>query len=261
MDDKKWIAENKYKFYFATERDIPELVTFFRDHFFKDEPIMRNLKILEGKGMIDRYLRNELCKYLVTNPILNNETSPASIVVRSTIDNSILGCRLGEIVERNHEKDKSILPVSIARNPPLYIPLPKKFIDVINIVKQFSDLKYGKTNAFDDLKDAEKIYFATNVCVSSKGRGLGLGSELVRRGYIIAKENGCDYTYTLASSVYSQNIFHKLGSCIVLNQARYKDFKFDRRGRHFLVDPQEHKVIQVLAVRHLNELMSQYDNN
>ena len=86
-------------------------------------------------------------------------------------------------------------------------------------------MKYGQKYAFSDLKDANKIYFAANVCVSATGRGLGLGSELVRRGYKIAKQNGCDYTYILASSMYSQNKLHKLGNCQILHQARYKDYR------------------------------------
>ena len=114
-------------------------------------------------------------------------------------------------------------------------------------------MKYGQKYAFSDLKDANKIYFAANVCVSATGRGLGLGSELVRRGYKIAKQNGCDYTYILASSMYSQNKFHKLGNCQILRQARYKDYRFDKYGRPFLNNTKEHKVIQVVAIHHLKD--------
>ena len=73
---------------------------------------------------------------------------------------------------------------------------------------------------------------------------------LIKRGYEIAKKAGCGYTYILASSIYSQKIFHKLGNCKVLHEVEYEDYKYDKRGRPFLVDPREHKVIQVLAINH-----------
>ena len=34
-------------------------------------------------------------------------------------------------------------------------------------------------------------------------------------------------------------------------QVRYDDYKYDKKGRPFLIDPREHQVIQVLAINRL----------
>ena len=253
MDHTKWIKEGKLKFFVASEKDIPDLIAFIQDNFFSYEPIMRNIGVMEGKGTLDRYLRKEMCKRHVTDLILKSQTTPACIVARSTIDDSILGCRMGEIVNRKQARSKCDQPFTCILPFVSFLPIPLKSNHLMNMKRLFKDLKYSQIDAFRELKDSDKIYFAANVCVSAKSRGLGLGSELVRRGYSIAKQSGCDYTYILASSMYSQNKFHKLGNCQILHQAKYKDYRFDKHGRPFLINTKEHKVIQVVAIHHLKE--------
>ena len=255
MDHKKWISEGKYKFYIASERDIPDLVAFVQNNFLDYEPIMRNIGIMEGTSILDRYLRIEMCKRLVTDLIIHAGGTPSCVVARSTVDDSILGCRMGKVVSRKEARNKSEPHLSCVGNLLSYLPIPLKSNHMLNMKRLYKDLKYGQAYAFKELKDANKIYFASNVCVSAKSRGLGLGSELVRRGYTIAKQYGCDYTYILASSMYSQHKFHKLGNCQILHQVRYKDYRFDKHGRPFLINTNEHKVIQVVAIRHLKDSM------
>ena len=253
MDDEKWISEKKIKFLMATSNDVPEVVEFLHENFFPDEPVFRNIKAMEGNGWLDNYLRSIGDKMMAIKPITEVEITPSCIVARSTIDNSIVGCRMGEIISRKNGKDDPLPPIMWIGSLPAFIPIPKKLIDMTNLIQHTMDLNYGKVKAFEELKDADKIYFAANVCVSDKARGLGLGTELVRRGYDIAKKAECAYTYILASSMYSQKIFHKLGNCDVLHEVKYEDYKYDKKGRPFLIDPREHKVIQVLAIRHSND--------
>jgi N-acetylglutamate synthase-like GNAT family acetyltransferase len=253
MDDEKWIIEKKIRFSTASESDIPEIIQFIHKYFLPDEPINRNINTAEGEGWLDCYIRNIVDDTFIKNPILNIEIAPACTIARSTVDNSMLGCRLGEIVSRQNGKDDSIPPILWIQHLPSFFPIPKKLVDTVNAVQLMRDISYSKTHAFKELTDCDKIYFATKVCVSPKARGCGLGSELVKRGYHIAKQTGCGYTYVFASSLYSQRIFHKLGNCKVLHEAQYEDYKYDRKGRPFLIDPQEHKLLQVLAICHLNE--------
>ena len=250
MDEQKWMEERKIKFSMASEKDIPELRKFIQESFLPDEPVSRNTKVMLGDGRVDLWYRNEMTKYLVDIPISKIEIAPASIIARSTEDNSIMACRMGQMVSRVNGKDEPLPPIGWLGGLPLWIPIPKKIIDMVNNLKLFEDTNYGKLAAFTDLKDAERIYFAANICVASKARGLGLGSELVKRGYDIAKKHGCQYTYILASSLYSQIIFHKLGNCSVLHEVKYEDYKYDKRGREYIIDPREHKVAQVLAISH-----------
>ena len=250
MDDDQWIKEKKLKFSMATEKDVQDVIKFLHENFYPDEPVQRNIKVMEGSGWLDTYLRDLCDNAMATQPITKVEITPACIVARSTEDDYIVGVRMGEIVSRKNVKDEPLPPIMWIGNLPSFIPIPKKLIDMTNVIQHFNDLKYSKCNAFEDLKDTDMIYFAANVCVSSKARGLGLGTELIKRGYEIAKNAGCGYTYILASSIYSQKIFHKLGNCKVLHEVKYEDYKYDKRGRPFLVDPREHKVIQVLAITH-----------
>ena len=252
-DDEKWKQEKNVKFSIASQNDIPELIDFIQNNFLKEEPTHRMIKTMKGNSLFDRYFRNIMVDSFIKNPIRNVEFSPACTVARSTIDNSILGCRMGEIVSREKGIDESIPPIMWIKNLPSFFPVPKKLIDIINLVQLMKDLKYGKQNAFEDLTDTDRIYIATKVCVSDKARGLGLGTELVKRGYDIARINGCGYTYVLASSIYSQRIFHKLGQCRVLHELSYDDYKYDKKGRPFLLDPQEHNLLQVLAISHIDD--------
>ena len=107
MDHKKWISEGKYKFYIASERDIPDLIAFVQNNFLDYEPIMRNIGIMAGTNILDRYLRIEICKRLVTDFITHAGSTPSCVVARSTIDDSILGCRMGKVVSRKEAKNKS----------------------------------------------------------------------------------------------------------------------------------------------------------
>ena len=250
MEDEKWPSKKKIRYDMAEEKDVLDVIKFLHENFFPDEPVNRNIKVMEGSGWLDNYLRGICNNARAIQPITKVEITPACILARSTEDGSIIGCRMGEIVTRKNVKNDPRLPIMWIGNLPSFIPIPKKLIDMTNVLQFFIDLRYSKCKAFDELKDADMIYFAANVCVCRKARGLGLGTELVKRGYELAKTVDCAYTYILTSSIYSQKIFHNLGNCQVLHELEYEDYKYDKRGRPFLIDPREHKVIQVLAIRH-----------
>ena len=110
MDDEKWIVEKKIKFSTASENDIPELIQFIHNYFLPDEPINRNIKTAEGERWLDCYIRNIVDDTFIRNPILNVEIAPACTIARSTLDNSILGCRMGEIVSRQNDIPKYCYP-------------------------------------------------------------------------------------------------------------------------------------------------------
>ena len=251
QNDEKWIAEKNIKFSIASEEDIAELTDFLHGTFFLDEPIHRMIRAMEGNSWLDNYLRKMLDKALIIDPLSNVEV-PASIIARNTVDNSIVGCRIGEIRSRKTVKDVPLPNVMWIASLPAFLPIPKKITDIPNLIQHMMDLNYGKVEAFGELNDTEQIYFAALVCVSKKARGAGLGTELAERGYEIAKKAGCGYTYVLATSIYSQKIFHKHENWKLLHEVKYEDYKYDKKGRPFLIDPQEHKVIQLLALNHQN---------
>ena len=57
-----------------------------------------------------------------------------------------------------------------------------------NLGPSMESLRFGHQYMFQDLEDANMIYLAQLLSVGSEARGKGLGTELMRRGYEIAKE-------------------------------------------------------------------------
>merc|ERR1719510_814785 len=94
------------------------------------------------------------------------------------------------------------------------------------------------------------IYFCMVLSVGSTERGKGLGTELIKRGYKLAKTAGCDYTYSAASSKFTQKIYKNLGNSKVLYEARYEDYRKDKKGRPFLVDTGVHESVQTTVIDH-----------
>ena len=251
VTDNMWETEKHIRFTMASTKDIEELKLFFHQSYFPDEAVQRSIKTMQGSGWIDNCLRSRCERKFIIDPISKVTVTPASIIARSTRgNNAILGCRIGAIWNRADCEETDVPYLLWVANLPTYLPITKKLIDMSNMAQLLLDLHYGKRQAFDELKAAKRMYFAASLCISDNARGMGLGTGLVRRGYDIAVKACCDYTYVLATSLYSQRIFHKLGNVTILNEVSYEDYKYDRKGRPFLGDPREHKVIQLLAIQH-----------
>ena len=124
--------------------------------------------------------------------------------------------------------------------------VPKKLMTLAFLSKFFKQLKYGKDCALEDVPNATKFYNGLGLIVSSKARGLGLGSELTQRTNVIAKKWDCSHVYIGASSKYSQAIFKKIGFD-VLHEAQYSGFK-GKEGSDLFKDMREHKVCQVVLL-------------
>ena len=52
MEDDKWMTEKKLKFSMATEKDVPDVIKFLHENFYPDEPVQRNIKVMEGSGWL-----------------------------------------------------------------------------------------------------------------------------------------------------------------------------------------------------------------
>ena len=60
-----------------TPRDFDEICEFLMLYFFPDEPITRSTKLLEGSGIINKYISSLVKKYLI-DPCLKDEVSIAA---------------------------------------------------------------------------------------------------------------------------------------------------------------------------------------
>jgi len=92
-----------------------------------------------------------------------------------------------------------------------------------------------------------QIYFGQAVCSSEEVRGSGLGGELVIRSNEIAVESGCEYSYLVATGIFSQSLFAKVGYQ-VLKEVKYEDI-LDKRGRKIVWDHREHSTTQVMFLK------------
>ena len=88
---------------------------------------------------------------------------------------------------------------------------PRKIMTIGYTQKFFDLIHYSKDYCAKEVPTATKVYNGHSVSVLSEGRGKGLGKELVRRSMDLAKDNGCSHMYILATGIYSQAIFRKLG--------------------------------------------------
>ena len=50
------------------------------------------------------------------------------------------------------------------------------------------ELRFGNQYVFQDLDDANMVYMAILLSVGREARGKGLGTELMKRGYQVAKK-------------------------------------------------------------------------
>ena len=57
-----------------------------------------------------------------------------------------------------------------------------------NVGPLFEELRYGNQYAFMDLEDANTVYMCMILSVGEEARGKGLGTELIKRGYEVAKK-------------------------------------------------------------------------
>ena len=123
--------------------------------------------------------------------------------------------------------------------------VPKQWMKFALLEKFLRILSYGREYAYEDIPNATKFYCGLNLTVGQKTRGLGLGTELIKRTNAIAKEKDCSHVYILSTSFYSQAIFKKLNFQLVQEQ-KYGEFK-NKDGSDFFIDMREHKNCQVVV--------------
>ena len=93
-----------------------------------------------------------------------------------------------------------------------------------------------------------KVYFGEALGVAQDFRGRGLGRELVLRSHQhILKFDGAEYSYLIASGIYSQAVFSKVGFQ-ALAELEYKTF-VDKYGQQIIWDNQEHEMAKLMFMK------------
>ena len=100
---------------------------------------------------------------------------------------NLVGLRVGKILSRKDKVKKSPKFGWVAKVPK-FIGLPQWLVWTASVMPFLEKMRYGPEYVFVDLEDADMIYECMFLCVGKEARGKGLGTELIRRGYEIAKK-------------------------------------------------------------------------
>ena len=112
--------------------------------------------------------------------------SPGCLIARSTETGNIVGARIGKIVSKDDPVQNERMDWAV--NLPKYLSPPYAFVFWGNCGPIFEKMGYGHAYMFKQLPDAKMIYYCILLSVSSEAQGKGLGTELFRRGYELAKQ-------------------------------------------------------------------------
>ena len=121
-------------------------------------------------------------------PVKKIRHSPGCIIARSSVTGNIVGARIGKIISKDDPVQNERM--DWAANLPKFLNIPYGFVYWGNCGPLMEKLGFGHSYMFKQLPDAKMIYYCTLLSVSSEVQGKGLGTELFKRGYELAKQVG-----------------------------------------------------------------------
>ena len=104
-----------------TPRDFDEICEFLMLYFFPDEPITRSTKLLEGSGIINKYISSLVKKHMI-DPCLKDEVSVAAY----NKDGEIIGVRYIKISKLSEISLKTIVALLLDTLESLWFIEPRK---------------------------------------------------------------------------------------------------------------------------------------
>ena len=123
----------------------------------------------------------------ITDPVKKYLHAPACIIARSTVTGNLIGVRSGSIISRKDKLKKDPRFDWVAKLPK-FLNLPHWLVYFSNLGPTMEELRFGNQYVFQDLDDANMVYMAILLSVGREARGKGLGTELMKRGYQVAKK-------------------------------------------------------------------------
>ena len=95
-----------------------------------------------------------------------------------------------------------------------------------SVIWDVTDKTTHPSNIFEKYPEVTKIYDMFCLCTHHDYRGKGLGTEMVRQSWKMAKKAGCDASVVWASSNYSRKIFVNLGMT-TMHRIAWEDLIYD----------------------------------
>ena len=176
-----------------------DMLDFYRDHFFPDEPLAQSLGCVMGdelRGIMRSALQHNI-----------------SIALVSCATKEIIGGRIIHIADRNDVHDASRLKAE---------PL-RKVIDIMTELDR-------RCNIFDHYCVNDVIHFF-GIGVRRDYRRRGIGEMLMRAAICFVRNLGLGDVIIKGegTSTFSQRVFEKIGFDI-LSEIVYADYKVDRKA-------------------------------
>ena len=114
-----------------TPSDFDEISKFQMLYFFPDEPIARSTKLLEGSGIINKYISSLVKKHMI-DPCLKDEVSVAAY----NKDGEIIGVRYMQISKLTEILLKTIVRAATACKAPKAWALPRFCVSICSYKNQ-----------------------------------------------------------------------------------------------------------------------------
>lgn len=188
----------------VTEDYFKPVLDLFFDVFVKDEPIQKSI------GTYPR--RHQKVQDMVLD-ILKDGTS--LMVIDPANNNKVVGLRLAFTVTRDQVEPKLG-----------YEKYRKEHDFAWAVIWDVTDQTTHPSNIFEKYPEVTKIYDMFCLCTHQDYRGKGLGTEMVKQSWKMAKKAGCDASAVWASSNYSRKIFVNLGM-ITMHQIAWNDLIYE----------------------------------
>ena len=197
------------QFSIPTAEDVPELKKYLIKEFFTSEPLCKNMienggwfskklvvgssaSFCTGNNFFRQFSRKNLViskssnVFLFLEPVTKVKHSPGCIIARSTVSGNIVGARIGKVISKDDPVQNE--RVDWMATAPKWLHIPYSMVYWGNIGPLFEKMRFGHSYMFKDLPDAKMIYYCTLLSVGGEAQGKGLGTELFRRGYELAKQ-------------------------------------------------------------------------
>nr|XP_031830342.1 uncharacterized protein LOC116426033 [Nomia melanderi] len=220
----------------SNESHVPEILSFLRENFDKEENILRCMKKHDVTGEDEELMWKDHEQII---NVLIAETP--CLIVLDVSTKKIIGAGV-MIVDRNPKIDETANEGSVFdKNPPktklmkTYFSYMSQIIDKACLFDRFSEAKVGV-----------ELYA---VAVHKNFRRKGLGTTIIAEAISFVKDivEDVGFIFGLCTSMYSRKAFEKLGFECALEEdmLEYKD----ELGRFILRDTSPHNIASVLTLK------------
>lgn len=229
-------TSSPYTTEWANESNVPEILSFLRENFDKEENILKCMKKYNETGEDEESMWKDHEQII---NVLNADTP--CLIVQDASTKKIIGAGL-MIVNRNLKIDGAAKEESVFdANPPKTDLMKKYFRYMSDIIDKACLLE-----RFPEAKVSVELYA---VAVDKNFRRKGLGMTIVAEVISFVKDTVQDvgFIYGLCTSVYSRKVFEKLGfeCALEVDLLEHKD----ELGRFIFQDMPPHNNVCVLTMR------------